>query len=489
MVNDQWVTVRDGKSIWKKIDWITIFIYLLLIAIGWLTVCGASYSFENADFFDFSTRAGKQFVWICCSFGIAFILMMLDDDLYDMFAYLLYAALIVLLIVTLVIAPETKGSRSWLNFGPVSLQPAEFAKFATALALSKFMSEYGFSMKNWKNASIIAALILVPMMIIVLQQETGSALVYASFLLVLYRMGMTGSILFSGFAATLFFVLGIRFNEDIIEGTTSIVGPFVVMLLIQLFVCALLVVYLQKWKSAFRLAGGSVLLILLAYLVSKYVVQFDIVYVEWGILAATVLYLLFLYLRDRKYTYLLIAVFAVLSVSFLYASSYLFNHFKPYQQARIQVTLGIKEDLSGVGYNVNQSKIAIGSGGLYGKGFLNGTQTKLKYVPEQDTDFIFCTIGEEQGFVGAASILILFLILIFRLITLAERQSTTFGLIYGYCVLSILLFHLFVNIGMVLGITPVIGIPLPFFSYGGSSLWGFTILLFIFLRIDAGRKG
>ncbi|MBQ6747785.1 MAG: rod shape-determining protein RodA [Bacteroidaceae bacterium] len=489
MVNDQWVTVRDGKSIWKKIDWITIFIYLLLIAIGWLTVCGASYSFENADFFDFSTRAGKQFVWICCSFGIAFILMMLDDDLYDMFAYLLYAALIVLLIVTLVIAPETKGSRSWLNFGPVSLQPAEFAKFATALALSKFMSEYGFSMKNWKNASIIAALILVPMMIIVLQQETGSALVYASFLLVLYRMGMTGSILFSGLAATLFFVLGIRFNEDIIEGTTSIVGPFVVMLLIQLFVCALLVVYLQKWKSAFRLAGGSVLLILLAYLVSKYVVQFDIVYVEWGILAATVLYLLFLYLRDRKYTYLLIAVFAVLSVSFLYASSYLFNHFKPYQQARIQVTLGIKEDLSGVGYNVNQSKIAIGSGGLYGKGFLNGTQTKLKYVPEQDTDFIFCTIGEEQGFVGAASILILFLILIFRLITLAERQSTTFGLIYGYCVLSILLFHLFVNIGMVLGITPVIGIPLPFFSYGGSSLWGFTILLFIFLRIDAGRKG
>ena len=489
MVNDQWVTVRDGKSIWKKIDWITIFIYLLLIAIGWLTVCGASYSFENADFFDFSTRAGKQFVWICCSFGIAFILMMLDDDLYDMFAYLLYAALIVLLIVTLVIAPETKGSRSWLNFGPVSLQPAEFAKFATALALSKFMSEYGFSIKSWKNASIIAALILVPMMIIVLQQETGSALVYASFLLVLYRMGMTGSILFSGLAATLFFVVGIRFNEDIIEGTTSIVGPFVVMLLIQLFVCALLVVYLQKWKSAFRLAGGSVLLILLAYLVSKYVVQFDIVYVEWGILAATVLYLLFLYLRDRKYTYLLIAVFAVLSVSFLYASSYLFNHFKPYQQARIQVTLGIKEDLSGVGYNVNQSKIAIGSGGLYGKGFLNGTQTKLKYVPEQDTDFIFCTIGEEQGFVGAASILILFLILIFRLITLAERQSTTFGLIYGYCVLSILLFHLFVNIGMVLGITPVIGIPLPFFSYGGSSLWGFTILLFIFLRIDAGRKG
>ena len=488
MVNVQWASVSGGRSMWKKVDWFTVVLYLILIVVGWLTVCGASYSFDNTDFFDFSTRAGKQFVWICCSFGIAFVLMMLDDDLYDMFSYLIYAALIVLLIITLVIAPETKGSRSWLNFGPVSLQPAEFAKFATALALSKFMSEYGFTIKSWKNAGIIAAIILVPMVIIVLQQETGSALVYASFLLVLYRMGMTGAILFSGIAATIFFVVGIRFNDSIIEGTTSVTGVFAVLLLIQFFVCSLLVVYLQKWKVAIRLFGGSLLLILLAYLFSRIVLQFDITYVELGILAATVLYLLFLYLRDRKYTFMLIALFIVLSVSFLYASSYLFNHFKPYQQARIQVALGMKEDLSGVGYNVNQSKIAIGSGGLFGKGFLNGTQTKLKYVPEQDTDFIFCTIGEEQGFVGATGILALFLLLIIRLIVLAERQSSTFGLIYGYCVLSILLFHLFVNIGMVLGITPVIGIPLPFFSYGGSSLWGFTILLFIFLRIDAGRK-
>ena len=421
--------------------------------------------------------------------GIAFVLMMLDDDLYDMFAYLVYAAMILLLIVTLIIAPETKGSRSWLYFRTFGLQPAEFAKFATALALAKFMSEYGFSMRSWKNAAIIGALILIPMVIIVLQQETGSALVYAAFFLVLYRMGMTGAILFSGVAATVFFVVGIRYNEEVMAGTASITGTFVVMLLIQVLLCALLVVYLQQWKLAFRLLGGSVGLIALAYLFSRHVRQFDIVYVEWGIVAATVVYLLFLYLRDRKYTYLLIALFAVLSVAFLYASNYLFDHFKPYQQARIQVTLGMKEDLSGVGYNVNQSKIAIGSGGLFGKGFLNGTQTKLKYVPEQDTDFIFCTIGEEQGFVGAAGILVLYLVLILRLIVLAERQSSTFGLIYGYSVLSVLLFHLFVNIGMVLGITPVIGIPLPFFSYGGSSLWGFTILLFIFLRIDAGRKG
>ena len=478
----------ERRSFWKQVDWITIVLYLVLIGVGWLTVCGASYSFENADLFDFSTRAGKQLVWICCSIGIAFILMMLDDDLYEMFAYLIYAALIILLIITLIIATETKGSRSWLNFGPVSLQPAEFAKFATALALSKFMGAYGFTLRNWKNVTIIAGLILVPMVIIIMQQETGSALVYASFLLMLYRMGMPGSVLFSGIAAVLYFVVGIRYNEEVLEGTNSILGTFSVMAIIQFFTCALLWVYTLRWKLSLQMFGLSLLLVLGGFFISKYVVVFDIIYVEWGIFIATVVYLLFLSMRNRKYIFALIALFAVLSVSFLYASNYLFNHFKPYQQARIQVTLGIKEDLSGVGYNVNQSKIAIGSGGMFGKGFLNGTQTKLKYVPEQDTDFIFCTIGEEQGFVGAACVLLLFLGFILRLIYVAERQSRVFGLVYGYCVVGILLFHLFVNVGMVLGLTPVIGIPLPFFSYGGSSLWGFTILLFIFLRVDAGRR-
>ena len=488
MFNGQWSTVSGRQSFWKQVDWFSILLYLILIVVGWLTVCGASYSFENTDFFDFSTRAGKQLVWIFCSFGIAFILIMLDDDLYEVFAYLIYVALIVLLIVTLFIAPETKGSRSWLNFGPVSLQPAEFAKFATALALSKFMSAYGFTIRSWKNVLIIAGLILVPMVIIVMQQETGSALVYTSFLLVLYRMGMPGSILFSGLSAVLYFIVGIRFNEEMIEGTTSILGTFTVLLFIQLFTCIMLGVYTSRWKLSLKMIGGSLLIVGLAYSFSRYVVPYDVVYVEWAVVVGTVFYMLFLFLRERKYTFLLLALFAVLSVSFLYASNYLFDHFKPYQQARIQVALGMKEDLSGVGYNVNQSKIAIGSGGLFGKGFLNGTQTKLKYVPEQDTDFIFCTIGEEQGFIGASGVLILFLALIWRLIVVAERQSSAFGLVYGYSVVSILLFHLFVNIGMVLGITPVIGIPLPFFSYGGSSLWGFTILLFIFLRIDAGRK-
>ena len=238
-----------------------------------------------------------------------------------------------------------------------------------------------------------------------------------------------------------------------------------------------------------NIIGGSLLALSIAYLVSEYLVPFNLVWVEWGLCVVVICYLLYLSLSERQRAYLLIALFALGSIGFLYSSDYVFdNILEPHQQIRIKVVLGMEEDLAGAGYNVNQSKIAIGSGGLTGKGFLNGTQTKLKYVPEQDTDFIFCTVGEEQGFVGSAAVLLLFLALILRLIAVSERQTSTFGRVYGYSVVSIFLFHLFINVGMVLGLTPVIGIPLPFFSYGGSSLWGFTILLFIFLRIDAGRS-
>ena len=393
-------------NIWKSLDWVTIVIYLMLIVFGWFSVCGASYDYGDRDFLDFSTRAGKQFMWIVCSFGLGFILLMLEDTLYDMFSYIIYIGLILLLVVTIFIAPDTKGSRSWLILGPVSLQPAEFAKFATALALAKYMSAYSFTIKSWKNALMLAFLILLPMMLIILQRETGSALVYTAFFLMLYREGMPGVVLFSGICAVVYFVVGIRFDQVFIADTPTPIGEF-----------------------------------------------------------------------------------AIGSIGFLYSSDYFFNKvLEPHQQIRIKVVLGMEEDLAGAGYNVNQSKIAIGSGGLTGKGFLNGTQTKLKYVPEQDTDFIFCTVGEEEGFIGSTIVLLLFLTLILRLIALAERQQSAFGRVYGYSVLSIFLFHLFINIGMVLGLTPVIGIPLPFFSYGGSSLWGFTILLFIFLRIDAGRN-
>lgn len=476
-------------SLWRSLDWVTIFVYLILIIFGWFSVCGASYDYGNHDFWDFSTRSGKQLVWIICSFGLGFILLMLEDSLYDILGYFIYAALISLLIVTIFIAPDTKGSRSWLVMGPVSLQPAEFAKFATALALAKYMNTYSFTMRNWKNALMLAFLILLPMVLIILQRETGSALVYLAFFLVLYREGMPGVVLFSGLCAVVYFVVGIRFNSDLLEGTLAPVGTFSVLSMVLLFAAGMVWVYIRKWKPARNILLVTIVVILGAYMVSKFFVPFNLVWVQLILCAIVIGYLFFLALSERQLAYLLIGVFAIGSIGFLYSSDYVFNNvLEPHQQIRIKVVLGMEEDLTGAGYNVNQSKIAIGSGGLTGKGFLNGTQTKLKYVPEQDTDFIFCTVGEEEGFIGSASVLLLFLILILRLVVLSERQHSTFGRVYGYSVVSIFLFHVFINVGMVLGLTPVIGIPLPFFSYGGSSLWGFTLLLFIFLRIDAGRK-
>ncbi len=481
------VTRKD--SMWKSLDWVTICVYLILIVFGWFSVCGASYDYETHEFWDFSTRAGKQLAWIICSFGLGFVILMLEDSLYDIFGYLVYAALIALLVVTIFIAPDTKGSRSWLVMGPVSLQPAEFAKFATALALAKYMNTYSFISGNWKNILTVIFLILFPMALIILQRETGSALVYLVFFMVLYREGMPGVVLFSGVCAVVYFVVGIRFNGDLLDSTLAPVGSFSVLSMILLFEAGMVWVYKRKWEPMRNILCVTVGSLLIAYLISKFIVPFNLVWVQWALCILTIGYLFFLSLSERQIAYFLIGMFAIGSIAFLYSSDYVFNRvLEPHQQVRIKVVLGMEDDLTGAGYNVNQSKIAIGSGGLTGKGFLNGTQTKLKYVPEQDTDFIFCTVGEEEGFIGSAAVLLLFLVLILRLIVLSERQQSTFGRVYGYSVVGIFLFHLFINVGMVLGLTPVIGIPLPFFSYGGSSLWGFTILLFIFLRIDAGRK-
>lgn len=473
----------------KSIDWVTICIYLALVIFGWFSVCGASYDYGEIDFLSFDTRAGKQLVWICCSLGLGFILLMLEDKVYDMFAYMLYGVMMLLLLVTPFLAEDTKGSYSWIKFGPVSLQPAEFAKFATALALAKFMNVYGFTMGKLKYSLPVVGMVLLPMLLIILQRETGSALVYLAFFFMLYREGMPGSILFAGICAVVYFVVGIRFSEEMMVDDCTSIGEFSVLLLITVLSALLVNSYCRKKSVVWHILGFGAGGTLLALLFSYYVIPFDITWFQYGLCVALVFYLIFLSMRERMRNYFYIALFAIGSVGFLFSADYVFtNVLEPHQQVRIKVVLGMEEDLAGAGYNVNQSKIAIGSGGLLGKGFLNGTQTKLKYVPEQDTDFIFCTVGEEEGFVGSAAVLLLFMALILRLIMLAERQHTRFGRVYGYSVLSIFLFHLFINIGMVLGLTPVIGIPLPFFSYGGSSLWGFTILLFVFLRIDSARS-
>ena len=478
-------------SIWKTVDWWTIALYVILVMCGWLSICGASYDYGDPDFFSLSTRAGKQLMWIGCSFGLGFVLLMIEERFYDTYAYLIYGILLLLLFGTIFNPHEIKGSRSWIVLGPVSLQPAEFAKFATALALAKYIGEYTFSMEKGKNLMMALGIILVPMVLIVCQKETGSALVYLSFFLVLYREGMTGAVLFSGICAVVYFIVGIRFSEVMMPDECTSWGDFSVMTLIVIFSALLVKAYGKNYSRAFGyilLAGLGT--ILLGVLFSLYVIPYDVAVLQAFVFLALCIYLVYLFLRERLRSYLYILFFALGSVGFFYSADYVFNDvLEPHQQVRIKVLLGMEDDPTGAGYNVNQSKIAIGSGGFLGKGFLNGTQTKLKYVPEQDTDFIFCTVGEEQGFVGASAVILLFSVFIWRLIWLAERQSSRSGRVYGYCVLSVFFFHLFVNVGMVLGLTPVIGIPLPFFSYGGSSLWGFTILLFVFLRIVASREG
>ena len=430
-----------------------------------------------------------QIVWIGTSIALGFVLLMIDDRFYETYSYVFYFLLVLLVFLTIFNPHTIKGSRSWLVLGPLRLQPAELAKFTTALAVAKFMSAYDFSMHRWKDFSLAVGIVLLPVICIIGQNETGSALVYFSFFLMFYREGMPGSILFTAVAMVIYFVVGVKFEHLFLWGTPTSVGKFAVLLLIQVFSAALVYLYCKDRKSATMLLSGSLAVTLMSLFFSRYVIHFDVTWVQIGLTIFMIVYLAYrsLYSRIRYFFY--IALFALGSMVFFYSADYVLNNvMKPHQRVRINVLLGLDEDLAGAGYNVHQSEIAIGSGGLKGKGFLNGTQTKLKFVPEQDTDFIFCTVGEEEGFLGSAGVLLLFLALILRLIHLAERQPFKFGRIYGYCVLSIFLFHVFINVGMVLGLTPVIGIPLPFFSYGGSSLWGFTFLLFIFLRIDAARN-
>ena len=479
---------RRNVDLVGKLDWLTLLIVLVIMICGWLSICGASADLENPQLFSFATRPGKQMVWILCSMALCAVVLFITQNFYNSYSYLIYVAFLVLLLVTIFVASDTKGSRSWLHLGPVSLQPAEFAKFATALALARYVDRYDFNPHDMGDLLKACAIFAAPMLLIVLQNETGSALVYVAFLLVLYREGMTGSVLFLGVCAVVFFILEIKFGVVELSGQPFKMGTWLVLTLIQLLE-SLIIWYMSKdRKLTFTVLGIGIGGILLGLAVSSAIIPFKVTLLQAVLILITSIYIIFRAFKDIARHYMLAAAFGILAMGYLFSVDYAFNEIlKPHQRTRINVILGLEEDLQGAGYNVNQSLIAIGSGGLWGKGFMKGTQTKLKYVPEQDTDFIFCTVGEEQGFKGSAFVLLLYLGLLMRLLYLSERQSSVFGRVYGYSVVCILFFHLFINIGMVLGITPVIGIPLPFFSYGGSSLWGFTILLAVFLRIDAER--
>ena len=479
---------RRNVDILGKLDWFTVLLVLVIMVCGWFSICGASANVENVDLFSFATRPGKQMVWIICALVLGAVVLFINQNFLNSYSYIIYIAFLLLLIVTIFVAKDTKGSRSWLNLGPVSLQPAEFAKFATALALAKFVDRFDFNPAQLGDLLKACAVFVIPMFLIVCQNETGSALVYLAFLLVLYREGMTGSVLFLGFCAILFFILEIKYSPVNFGDQPFQVGTWLVLTIIQLLETLMIWIMSRDRKLSLTVLGIGVGGMLVGLAVSLSIIPFKVTYLQVALIVITCTYIVFRSIKDMARRYMWVMAFAIGSVGYLYSVNYAFNEIlQPHQRTRINVTLGLEDDPQGTGYNVNQSLIAIGSGGLTGKGFMKGTQTKLKYVPEQDTDFIFCTVGEEQGFKGSVFVLLLYLSLLLRLIILAERQSSVFGRVYGYSVVCILLLHLFINIGMVLGITPVIGIPLPFFSYGGSSLWGFTILLSVFLRIDCER--
>lgn len=445
--------------------------------LGWINIYAAVYSDEHQSILDMGQRYGKQLIWIIAGVILAIMVLTVDSKFFAAFATHIYIITILLLVAVLLFGKEVNGARAWFEFGNVALQPAELGKFATNLAIAKCISQFDFKIQKLRSYLILGAIIGLPAILIIMQNDTGSALVFGVFILVFFREGLSGMVLFWGFAAAALFVLSLLLDEFKL-----------LIFLLSISVAAYGVLRLSLKEALIGLlaiVGAFGLIWLIDAILGLGGTPFQLLLITTTIIA--VLFIAFGILHHNKQVWriLLFFIFAIgisMSVNYFYKNVLIIH-----QRNRIDEVLGIKTDKLGAGYNVNQSKIAIGSGGITGKGFLNGTQTKYNFVPEQSTDFIFCTVGEEWGFVGSTFVVGLFLLLLIRVITLAERQRSQFSRVYGYGVACILFFHFAINISMTIGLAPVIGIPLPFFSYGGSSLWAFTILLFIFLRLDASR--
>mgnify|MGYP000514608390 FL=1 len=465
-----------SNNLLANIDWVSILLYLLLVLIGWLNIYAAVYDENQSSILDISQKYGKQLIWIGAAFVLAFLVLLTDSKFFTTFSMVIYGIMIFLLIAVLFFGTETKGARSWFEVGDFRIQPAEFAKFATNLAIAYIMSRHNFKVMRFSSLLTIGLILALPAGLIILQNDTGSALVYSSFILVLFREGLHGSILLLCFVAAAIFIMALLYS------------PFTVLLVIIGGTLIAFYYYRHDIRELFQIilfiGCGFGLFVLIKWMFNLSISDYYMLLIVYVITSITAIYPIYKRKMKNMITLLLISWLCVGAAP---SVNYAFNHLQPHQQDRINELLGIKVDPKGTGYNVTQSKIAIGSGGLLGKGFLQGTQTKLNFVPEQSTDFIFCTVGEEWGFVGSTFVIVLLAVFILRIIKLAERQRSSFSRIYGYGVASILFFHVAVNIGMTIGMAPVIGIPLPFFSYGGSSLWSFTILIFIFLRLDANR--
>ena len=494
----------------QSIDWMLVGVYFLLVLIGWVNIYAATHTAEAGSILDFAGRAGKQFIWILTAIGLAgIILFLLPATLWEGVCIPLYIFVLGLLVLVIFVSSDVKGSHSWFDLGPVRFQPAEISKISTSLLLSWWLSQQGFKMTRLKDFYIACAMIGLPMLVIVAESETGSALVYTGFIFVLYREGLSG------------WWLGLIGLVILLFITTLTMGPFwSILILIAVLVASNAYMQPSRFWKRMALCGGAVLVIgllpsLLEWLSSMVTARMDYlsnrIWVPeadesadyfWSFIlrirpmyvmlggAAVAIPLLIYWAYKKKDTFLAVSIAAfVAGVLLVFSTDYIFQHvLQDHQRSRIEVLLGMKEDLAGAGYNVNQSKIAIGSGGFAGKGFLQGTQTTFGFVPEQSTDFIFCTVGEEWGFLGCLVVILLYVFLIVRLIMDAERCRGRFTRIYGYCVASCVFMHLFINVGMTIGLMPVIGIPLPLLSYGGSSLWAFTILIFIFLALYRNEK-
>lgn len=424
--------LREQKNIFQNIDWALTGLFLILITLGWLNIYAAVYDEEHRSIFNISQKYGKQLLWVAGSVLIALAILTIDANFFTAFAYHIYIFSILLLIAVIFFGTEISGSKSWFRFGEFGLQPSEFGKFAVALALAKYLSALEVRIEKLQTKVITFLFFLIPILLIVLQKEAGTAVMYIAFIFVLFREGFSGNFLLGGFFTVLLLFLALLANKFVLT---------LLLAVIAIIVSVMIWMGSRNRKKARRKIFGVAALLLLAS-------------------------------------------------GLVFGVDYAFSKLKEHQKMRINIFLGKEVDKDvkkKAGYNINQSLIAIGSGGFSGKGFLQGTQTKYDFVPEQSTDFIFCTVGEEWGFLGSAFVLLLFLTLILRLIFIAERQRSVFSRIYGYGVACILFFHVSVNVGMTIGLAPVIGIPLPFFSYGGSSLWAFTILLFIFIKLDSNR--
>jgi len=475
----------SDRGLKKSIDWKLVFTYLLLILIGWVNIYASIHSEGPATIFDFNFRCGKQFVWILTALGLAaLILFVIPAQFWESASLPIYLGVLFLLVAVIFLDVEVKGSKSWFEFGPVRFQPAEVSKISTSLLLATLMSQVNYKVTRMKDFILTALIIGVPMLVILGESETGSALVYVGFIFVMYREGFSGWWIAAIGIAAMMFIL------------TLTASPYLAMMVLIgiLIVCNALNTGRIGAITGINI-GVFLVLCLLPLVLGKFSTEENFIgkvkpmYILDAVCLLAAPFFIYKGYKSRNTFASLSALAVVGGILLVYSTDFIFNNIlQDHQRKRIEVLLGMKDDPAGVGYNVNQSMIAIGSGGLTGKGFLNGTQTTFGFVPEQSTDFIFCTVGEEWGLAGCSAVIFLYVFLIWRIISDAEKSREGFTRIYGYCVASCVFMHLFINIGMTIGIMPVIGIPLPLLSYGGSSLWAFTVLIFIFIALYRQEK-